>query len=194
MDGPVRRDRDAPTADTWVKGPNHDHGESSWPDSGRRGPPGHLRAPPGPASPPDKLAAELTPPLSLLEEVEAEARRIREEAARVAADRRREAERQADMIVGRARARADEVRAKSAARGRRAAEAEAAEFLATAERNEAEMRSRAQARMPGLLDRVARLVIEDIETPATPRAPSNRSASRRTSPDVPDSGPPERGP
>lgn len=158
------------------------------------------RAAPGgvPADRAAELAAELTPPLSLLEEAEAEARRIREEAVRVAADRRRDAERQADTIVGRARARADEVRTEAAARVRRAAEAEAAESLATAERNEAEMRSRTQARMPGLLDRVARLVIEDIETPATPRAPGNRSgnrsAGRRTSPDVPNSGPPERGP
>jgi V/A-type H+/Na+-transporting ATPase subunit B len=86
----------------------------------RVGSPG--RAAPGgvPADRAAELAAELAPPLSLLEEVEAEARRIREEAARVAADRRRDAERQADTIVGRARARADEVRAQAAARVRRA--------------------------------------------------------------------------
>ncbi|MEU5644472.1 hypothetical protein [Streptomyces milbemycinicus] len=148
------------------------------------------RAAPGgvPADRAAELAAELAPPLSYLEEFEAEARGIREEAARTAAERRRKAKRQADTIVERARARADEVRAEAAARVRRAAEAEAAELLATAERDAVVMRSRARARMPGLLDRVARLVIEDVETP---RAPVTR---RAPTPDVPDEGPPERGP
>ncbi|MFE1934121.1 hypothetical protein [Streptomyces sp. NPDC056669] len=108
--------------------------------------------------------------MSLLEEAEAEARGIRDGAARTAAAKCREAERQAEEIVERASARARDLRAQSAAGVRREAEAEAAELLAASEREVSAVRSRAEARMPGLLDRVARLVAEDIGMPPAPGA------------------------
>ncbi|MEU8875954.1 hypothetical protein AB0D24_33345 [Streptomyces javensis] len=130
------------------------------------------RAAPGgvPADRVAELTAELKPPLSLLEEAEAEARDIRDEAARTAAERRRAAEREAEEIVGQASARAQDLRARMAARVRCQAEAEAAELLAAAEREVAAVRSRSEARMPALLDRVARLVAEDIGMPPAPGA------------------------
>ncbi|MER8162028.1 hypothetical protein [Streptomyces sp. NPDC094472] len=117
-----------------------------------------------------ELTAELEPPLSLLEEAEAEARGIRDGAARTAAAKRREAERQAEEIVEQASARARDLRVQSAARVRREAEAEAAELLAAAEREVSAVRSRAEARMPVLLDRVAQLVAEDIGLSRVPGA------------------------
>ncbi|MFD8544495.1 hypothetical protein [Streptomyces sp. NPDC059649] len=129
------------------------------------GPPG--RAAPGgvPADRSAELSAELEPPLTLLERAEAEARTVREEAARTADETRRAAERQAEEIVARARARAHDVRAGSADRVRRAAESEAAELLASSERTTAILRRRADARLPELLDRVAALVAEDLGDP-----------------------------
>ncbi|WP_406481147.1 hypothetical protein [Streptomyces sp. NBC_01615] len=89
---------------------------------------------PGPAAaggvPADRsaeLAAELEPPLALLEETEAEARTIREDADQDAARRRQAAERTAKDIVEQARARAPAVREESASRIRDATEAEATE-------------------------------------------------------------------
>ncbi|MFD8362255.1 hypothetical protein [Streptomyces hygroscopicus] len=130
------------------------------------------RAAPGgvPADRAAELTAELEPPLSLLEETETEARGIRDEAVRTAAERRRAAERQAEEIVERASARAQVLRARTTARVRRQAEAEAAELLAAAEREVAGVRSRAEARMPAVLDRVAWLVAEDIGMPPAPGA------------------------
>ncbi|GAU69799.1 hypothetical protein SSP35_14_01330 [Streptomyces sp. NBRC 110611] len=109
-----------------------------------------------------ELAAELAPPLSLLEQAEAEARGVRERAVRVTEERRRSAEREADEIVERARARAHAVRAETADRIRRAAEAEAAALLASAECEAAAVRRRAEARMPALLERVTALVNEEL--------------------------------
>lgn len=133
------------------------------------------RAAPGgvPADRTAELTAELEPPLTLLEGTEDEARHIREGAAREAAEKRRTAERRAREIVERARSRASEAQARNADRVRREAEAEAAELLATAEREAAAVRRRAEERTPPLLDRVARLVAEDIGTP--PQAPAGSS-------------------
>lgn len=130
------------------------------------------RAAPGgvPAERTAELTAELEPPLTLLEGTEDEARRIREGAAREATEKRRAAERRAREIVEPARSRARETRATSTARVRHEAEAEAAELLAGAEREAAAVRRRAGEHTPRLLDRVARLVAEDIGTP--PQAPA----------------------
>ncbi|MFE2183443.1 hypothetical protein [Streptomyces sp. NPDC059455] len=143
------------------------------------------RAAPGgvPADRAAELTAELEPPLSLLEEAEAEARGIRDEAARTAAERCRAAERQAEEIVEQASARAQGLRARTAARGRGQAEAEAAELLAASEREVSAVRSRVEARMPALLDRVARLVAEDIRMPPArgagdPMAPGHLEGPR----------------
>jgi vacuolar-type H+-ATPase subunit H len=143
----------------------------------RIGPPG--RAAPGgvPADRSAELVAELMPPLSLLDQAEAQARSIREQAARTAAGRRGEAERRAEEIVALAHSRAAGVRARSADRVRRAVEAEAAGILASAEREAAEIRHRAQTRMPLLLDHVSALVIEGMsEHRGQPREGSPRWA------------------
>ncbi|MFF4948791.1 hypothetical protein [Streptomyces chattanoogensis] len=125
-----------------------------------------------------ELSAELEPSLSLLEQAEAEARAVKQQAARTAEERRLGAEREAEEIVARARARARDVRAQSADRVRRAAEAEAEELLASAEREVVEVRRRAKARMPGLVDRVSAVVWEELvdSSAATPRAPGASSA------------------
>ncbi|MBU3870374.1 hypothetical protein KN815_41950 [Streptomyces sp. 4503] len=125
--------------------------------------------------------------MSLLEEAEAEARGIRDEAARTAAAKRRTAERQAEEIVERASARAQDLRARTAARVRGQAESEAAELLAASEREVSAVRSRAAARMPALLDRVARLVAEEIGMPpapgaADPMAPGHPEETRERGP------------
>ncbi|MER6310194.1 hypothetical protein [Streptomyces sp. NPDC001657] len=137
------------------------------------GPPG--RPAPGgvPADRSAELSAELEPPLTLLEQAEAAARTVREEAARTADATRRAAERQAAEIVARARARANDVRAESADRVRRAAETEAAELLASTERATAVLRRRADARLPALLDRVSALVAEELGDVGTAELPTS---------------------
>ncbi|MEU1799462.1 hypothetical protein [Streptomyces sp. NPDC019937] len=139
------------------------------------------RAAPGgvPADRTAELTAELQPPLSLLEGAEEEAGHIRDGAAREAAERRHAAERRAREIVESAQGRAREVRAATSARIRRDAEAEAAELLATARRESAAVRRRAEERMPRLLDRVADLVADDIESPPTPAGGRPGDAARR---------------
>ncbi|MFI0821277.1 hypothetical protein ACH4TX_37540 [Streptomyces sp. NPDC021098] len=134
------------------------------------------RAAPGgvPADRTVELTAELEPPLALLEGAGEEARRIREDAAREAAERRSAAEHRAQEVVERARDRARAVRAASAARVRREAETEAAELFARAEREATAVRRRAEERMPPLLDRVARLVAEDMGAPPIPTGGSRR--------------------
>ncbi|MFF4603216.1 hypothetical protein ACFY12_10770 [Streptomyces sp. NPDC001339] len=142
------------------------------------GPPG--RAAPGgvPADRSAELSAELEPPLSLLEQAEAEARAVREQAALTAEERRRGAEREAEEIVAQARARAEGVRAESADRVRRAAEAESAELLASAEREVCAVRRQAEARMPELVDRVSALVRAELDDPGgtAPAAPGASGA------------------
>ncbi|MGW2512243.1 hypothetical protein ACWC0A_23135 [Streptomyces scopuliridis] len=124
---------------------------------------------PGPAAaggvPADRsaeLAAELEPRLALLQETEAEARRVREQAAEEAARRRELAERTAAKIVEQARGGAQRVREQSAARIRDATEAETAALLAAAERDVAALRDRVERRMPALVDRVVAGLIEDL--------------------------------
>ncbi|MEU0337746.1 hypothetical protein ABZ092_01780 [Streptomyces bobili] len=109
-----------------------------------------------------ELRAELTPPLALLEQTEAEARSIRERAAAAAASRRREAERQAETIVAAAHEEARQVRARTAEQVLRAAEGEAAALLAEAEHEAVAVRDRAKSRAPALVDRVLALVLEDL--------------------------------
>ncbi|MFI9080227.1 hypothetical protein ACIGW8_27825 [Streptomyces sioyaensis] len=144
------------------------------------------RAAPGgvPADRSAELSAELEPSLALLERAETEARTIREQAARRAAETRRGAEREAAEIVARAHARAHGIRAESVDRVRRAAEAEAAELLASAEREAAVVRRRADARMPVLLDRVSALVTEELDETGTGarKAPDVRGAPEEGGP------------
>lgn len=124
---------------------------------------------PGPAAaggvPADRtaeLAAELAPPLALLDTIEAESRGVRENAAREAARRREEAERTAAEIVGRARARAAGERAEIAERLRTAGRAEAAELPAATERELDVVRGRVARRLPALADRIVAEVTAEL--------------------------------
>jgi hypothetical protein len=127
---------------------------------------------PGPAAaggvPADRsaeLAAELEPPLVLLEETEAEARAVREWADEEAARRRRAAERTVKDIVEQARARAPAVREQSAALIRDATEAEAMELLAAAARDTVALRRRIELRTPALVDRLVNALVEELTAP-----------------------------
>ncbi|MFE9644498.1 hypothetical protein ACFYO0_10315 [Streptomyces sp. NPDC006365] len=118
-----------------------------------------------------ELRAELAPPLALLEQAEAEARVVREQADDAAASRRREAERQAEAMVAAARAEARRVQARTAEQVLRAAEGEAAALLAEAEREAVAVRDRARSRTPALADLVLALVLEDLEAEQGRQAP-----------------------
>ncbi|KPI11022.1 hypothetical protein [Streptomyces mirabilis] len=127
---------------------------------------------PGPAAaggvPADRsaeLAAELEPPLVLLEETEAEARAVRERADEEATRRRRAAERTAKDIVEQARARAPVVREQSAALVRDATKAEATELLAAAARDTAVLRRRIELRTPALVDRLVDALDKELTAP-----------------------------
>ena len=133
------------------------------------GPPGPAAAGGVPADRSAELAAELEPPLALLEETEAEARTVREEAAKEAARRRQAAERTATDIVEQARARAQDVRERSASRTRDATEAEATELLAAADRDAAALQRRVQHRMPALVERAVAAVVKDLAAPGDER-------------------------
>lgn len=109
-----------------------------------------------------ELAAELEPPLALLDSIEAESGSVRENAAREAARRREEAERTAAEIVGRARARASGERAESAERLRAAGRAEAAELLAATERDLDVVRGGVVRRLPALADRIVAEVTAEL--------------------------------
>ena len=144
------------------------------------------RAAPGgvPADRSAELSAELEPPLSMLEQAEAEARAVSERAVRRAAEVQAEAKRQAEEIVDQTRARTHDVRVETADRVRREAEAEAAELLASAGHEAAALRHRIETRMPALVDRVAALVTEELGTwrAVTAQAPGPRGEPGGRSP------------
>ncbi|WP_149179706.1 hypothetical protein [Streptomyces sp. TRM49041] len=118
-----------------------------------------------------ELRAELAPPLSRLEQAEAEARAIRERADAAAASLRHEAERQAEAIAAEAREEARRVRTRTAERVLRAAQDEASALLAAAEREALAVRDRGRARTPVLVERVLALVREDLRADEAPPAP-----------------------
>ncbi|MDX3633419.1 MULTISPECIES: hypothetical protein [Streptomyces] len=146
------------------------------------------RAAPGgvPADRSAELAAELGPPLALLEDVQTEAEAIRERAEQDATRTRREAERQAAEIIMAAREGAPAVRARSADGVVREAEEEAAELHTAAGAEAAAVRKRAVTRMPALVDRVSALVNDDLTAlkAATDEPPGGPDASP-----APDGGP-----
>ncbi|WP_406411450.1 hypothetical protein [Streptomyces sp. NBC_01614] len=123
-----------------------------------------------------ELRAELAPPLALLEQVESEARSVRDRAEAAAAARRRDAEQQAEEIVAEAQEEAGRVRARTAEQMERAAETEAAELLAEASREAVAVRERASCRTPALADRVLALVVEGLSAEESPLAPADRPA------------------
>ncbi|MEU8865711.1 hypothetical protein [Streptomyces umbrinus] len=142
------------------------------------------RAAPGgvPADRSAVFAAELVPPLALLDQAEAEARSIRERAARAAEEKRREAEARAEQIVAAAHADARLVRAESADRTVHEAETEAADLRDRAIHEVAAVRERATARMPLLIDRVAALTAEELTPLREPSSTTSTGTSREGPP------------
>ena len=114
-----------------------------------------------------ELAAELEPPLELMEQAEAEARALRERAAEEADALRRQAYRRAEEMVRQARARAPGVQRRTAEEIVRAAERQAAELVEAAGQEAAEVRRAAGARMGTVADRAVALVLEDTGLAAT---------------------------
>ncbi|MCQ4042727.1 hypothetical protein ACFOSC_10425 [Streptantibioticus rubrisoli] len=110
-----------------------------------------------------ELAAELAPPLALLEEAETEARTIRESAAEEARRIRRDGDLRAARLVAEAQERAASLWQETAAQTRAAAEREAAELLASGDRAVTALRRRARERMPGLVDLVVAEVRHGLE-------------------------------
>ncbi|MFE9773698.1 hypothetical protein ACFYOV_18920 [Streptomyces sp. NPDC005931] len=134
-----------------------------------------------------ELRAELAPPLLLLEQVQAEARFIREQAGAQAAARRDETEQRAREIVAEAHREAQRVRTRTAERTVRAAEAEAAVVRTRAEREVAGVAARARGRMPALADRVRATVLTDAMAGALPATrPRGRRAPGRDGPEEDD--------
>ncbi|MFE1248439.1 hypothetical protein [Streptomyces sp. NPDC058735] len=109
-----------------------------------------------------ELAAELSPPLALLDEATAEAAALVEAAEREAAERRRHAAERAERTVSGARARAPEVRKETAARLVAEAEAEAARAEAASRAYVRELRRRAAERTPALADRLVARVAGEL--------------------------------
>ncbi|WP_340375275.1 hypothetical protein U5640_09070 [Streptomyces sp. SS7] len=134
------------------------------------------RAAPGgvPADRSAELRAELLPPLTLLEQAEAEARSVRERADAAAAARRQEAEVLAAGIVAGAHEKARRARGRAAGLSLRAARSEAAELLAAADREAVAVRTRAGSRTPALTERALALVLHDITEQREP--PPSREA------------------
>ncbi len=114
-----------------------------------------------------ELAAELSPPLALLEKAESEARTIREKAAEEAQRIRRDAGLRAAQIIAEARERAALLRQETAAHTRAAAEREAAELLTAGDHAVIALRRRVQERMPAVVDRVVAEVRQGLGASGT---------------------------
>lgn len=107
-----------------------------------------------PAAVGDELEAELAPVFSALEEIEADASRVHEDATADAARRLNEAETASSRIAAGWRELAERARARVTAQVRRAAEQEAREILAVSRREADRVRAHGRERMPELVDAV----------------------------------------
>ncbi len=129
------------------------------------GTPGAAARPGVPADRSADAAAELTPLLMLLDDIQDEAQRIRADAAARADEIRRAARRQAEQIVAQARRGALSVQTEEAAARSRAAAAQAdmqAQNAAEIER----LRARAVEQMPRYVDKVVALARAWLDDPA----------------------------
>ena len=112
----------------------------------------------------DDRTAELAPLLATVDEIDAQAARLRRAAEEEAETTRRAAEAEAERLLVAARERAGQVRAEAAAERQGEIEAEAAELLAEADRASVRVRERAAVRAPALAEQVVARVLA-LEAP-----------------------------
>lgn len=133
------------------------------------GTPGAAARPGVPADRSQDAAAELTPLLLLLDDVQDEADHIRRAAVERADEIRRAAQREADLTVARAREDAQDVRAEAKAAAELSAGAAWADRRADNAEEIERLRERVAERMPEYVGKVVSLVRHWLEEPAVPR-------------------------
>jgi len=116
-----------------------------------------------PAVPVEDFAAELAPVFVALEELEADAKRVRDRGGAEAAEQLAAARAERGRIASAWRPLAEAERARVAAARRTAAEAEARSIVARAEVEAAAVRERGRERIPALVDSVLAAVRETGE-------------------------------
>ena len=135
------------------------------------GTPGAAAAAGVPADRVAERSAELGPVLAALDDTQDEARRI-VAAARSEADRRRsEGAQRARAVLATARSQAEAERAEAASLVRRQAEAEAAAVERAAARDAEALRARAEARLPQYVERALTIARERLAEVAGVREP-----------------------
>jgi cell division septum initiation protein DivIVA len=130
------------------------------------GTPGAAARPGVPADRSADAAAELTPLLLLLDDVQDEATRIRADATIRADEIRRAARRDAERIIAQARQDAASVQAEAEAAARSDAAAARAQMQAQNTAEIDRLRARATERMPRYVDKVVALAREWLDDPA----------------------------
>jgi hypothetical protein len=132
----------------------------------------------GAGVPADRVAernVELAPVFEQLSDTEAEARRIRSEAADAAATRRDSAAEESRRLVSTARRDAESVRRDAASRIAARAERETAATLQAAQADAAAIRAHVESTLPSYTDRVVALVLDRldlrVEQPGSPSDP-----------------------
>ena len=120
----------------------------------------------GAGVPADRVAernVELAPVFEQLSDTEAEARRIRSEAADAAATRRDSAAEESRRLVSTARRDAESVRRDAASRIAARAERETAATLQAAQADAAAIRAHVESTLPSYTDRVVALVLDRLD-------------------------------
>ena len=134
------------------------------------GTPGAAARPGVPADRSAEAAAELTPLLLLLDDVQDQAQRMRRDAVDRADEIRQAAQREADQIVARARLHAQSVRAETEAKARSRATAVWADRQAQNTAEIERLQKRAAERMPHYVDQVVSLArnwLDESPQPST---------------------------
>jgi hypothetical protein len=127
-----------------------------------------FRRPPGvptagvPRSATEELETELTPVFAELDEFDAEAARLREDASRMAARRIEAAARDAEHVLADWRRRADAERVRAETERRKALARAAREAEVEAERVAAVARESRRAQIPGLVEKALALLREEL--------------------------------
>lgn len=125
------------------------------------------------------VAAELAPMLELLDEVQAEAERIRRDGVEQAARLRYDGEEQAAAMVERARTRGKIIEAEAFARAHAEFAAQQADFDSEHAMEIERLRARIAARMPEFVDRVlaqAQILIAELSGPVESSGRAERRA------------------
>ena len=115
-----------------------------------------------PAAVGEEAASELAPVFEALDAFELEAAAAREQAERVAAHRRFEAEEGAKEILADAKSLADSERGDALKAGLRAADVRASQIVAEAEADALRIGETGRARLPALVDEVVARVLEAV--------------------------------